>query len=70
MMTKLEVLKEARRHLGPTAYAEQVAVRSDLAYQVGVIEDGIKRVRGTGKSWEEAIELADRLEDLVRRGIR
>ena len=67
-MTQSEAQEEAMRHLGPTAYAEQCAVRSDLAYQVGVIEDGIKRVRGTGSSWEEAIEWAGSLEDLVRRG--
>ena len=49
-MTQHEALQEARRHLGSTAYAEQCAVRSTLAFQVGVIEEGIKRVRGTGAS--------------------
>lgn len=68
MMTKQDAERETVARWGEGAYAEQCAVRSDLAYQVGIVEQGCKRVRGTGKDWDEALKWAGELEDWVRRG--
>jgi hypothetical protein len=58
-MTESEALKEASRRWGAAAFI-RVRDRGSKQYSVGVLTADLYSVKGTGKTWEEAFEQADR----------
>jgi hypothetical protein len=59
-MTESEALKEASWRWGAAAFIRVRDHRGSKQYSVGVLTADLYSVKGTGKTWEEAFQQADR----------
>jgi len=58
-MTKAQALRQAKKWWGNSAFAEKVRREGKLEYQIGLVVMVLlpmKAVKGTGDSWQEAVD--------------